>query len=226
MTIPIFSPLWWQANIVTAVLIATIIFIGKRLSPKYRNRLAVILAVVLLSRWILYHPYVMWLGKWNVRSNLPLHMCGLSALLSGTVLIWRNQWAYEFLYYWGIPGAFHSLLTPEFTSGSEALLFQEYFVAHGGIIASALYLTLVLRMRPRKGSWWRVTLWTQPVLVVIGVVNWLLDANYMYLCEKPIANNPFVMGEWPWYLLGLEIAGLLHVLIIYSPFWLHYRRHS
>lgn len=89
---------------------------------------------------------------------------------------------------------------------------------------SALYLTLVLGMRPRKGSWWRIAIWTQPVLVVIGLFNWVLDANYMYLCEKPIANNPFVFGNWPWYIIGLEIAGLIHAIIIYSPFWLRYRK--
>ena len=223
-TISIFSPLWWQANTMTVAVIVGILFAGKKLSPGQRERLAVVIGVILLARWVLYHPYVMSLGKWNVRSNLPLHMCGLSALLSGIVLFWRNQWAYEFLYYWGIPGAFHSLLTPEFTSGREGLLFSEYFLSHGGIIVSALYLTLVLGMRPRKGSWWRIAIWTQPVLVVIGLLNWVLDANYMYLCEKPIANNPFVFGNWPWYIIGLEIAGLIHAIIIYSPFWLRYRK--
>jgi uncharacterized membrane protein YwaF len=38
----------------------------------------------------------------------------------------------------GIPGAFHSLLTPEFTVGMEGFLFMEYFIAHGGIILNAL----------------------------------------------------------------------------------------
>lgn len=223
-TIPTFSLLWWQANSVTVVLIAMVIVVGKRLSPENRNRLAMVLAGVFLARWIVYHPYVMWLGKWNVQSNLPIHMCGISALLSGVVLIWRNQWAYEFLYYWGIPGAFHSLLTPEFTSGRDGLLFQEYFLSHGGIMASALFLTLVLGMKPRRGSWWRIALWTQPVLVLIGFVNWVLDSNYMYLCEKPIANNPFVIGEWPWYLIGLEIVGLLHGIAIYLPFGVKYYR--
>lgn len=222
-TIPVFSLIWWQANSVTIALVAAVIITGKRLSPDNRNRLAAILAVILLARWVLYHPYIMSQGKWNVRSNLPLHMCGLSALLSGVVLLWRNQLAYELLYYWGIPGAFHSLLTPEFTSGRNGLLFYEYFLSHGGILAAALYLTLVLGMRPRRGSWWRVVLWTQPVLLIIGAVNWVLNANYMYLCEKPLANNPFVIGEWPWYILGLEIAGILHVLLIYSPFYLQRR---
>lgn len=140
------------------------------------------------------------------------------------VLLWRNQRAYEFLFYWGIPGALHSLLTPEFTGGRDGLLHYEYFFSHGGILASALFLTLIYGMKPRQGSWWRIALLTQPLLLIIGFANWLLDANYMYLCQPPIANNPFVIGEWPWYLIVLEIVGLLHLLIIYLPFGVRYRR--
>ncbi len=40
----------------------------------------------------------------------------------------------------------------------------------------------------------------------------------MYLCTKPIANNPLLIGEWPWYLLNIELTALLHFFIIYLPF--------
>ena len=45
----------------------------------------------------------------------------------------------------------------------------------------------------------------------------------MYLCTKPIVNNPFLMGEWPWYILSIELAGLLHFFIVYLPFAYFYR---
>ena len=51
----------------------------------------------------------------------------------------------------------------------------------------------------------------------------MINANYMYLCIKPIANNPILIGEWPWYIISIELAGLLHFFIIYLPFGLRYR---
>jgi len=45
----------------------------------------------------------------------------------------------------------------------------------------------------------------------------------MYLAEKPMVNNPFLMGEWPWYIIGLELFLLLHIAIIYLPFALKKR---
>jgi uncharacterized membrane protein YwaF len=85
----------------------------------------------------------------------------------------------------------------------EGFLFMEYFIAHGGIILNALFITLVLGMKPRKGSWWKIALWSHIPLGIVGFLNWLLDANYMYLCEKPmviilslLANGPGIFSFW------------------------------
>lgn len=187
---------------------------------------AIVIGVVLIARSILVHPYVAYLKGWDIYNNLPLHMCGLAAIISGVIMFYRKQWLYELLYYWGIPGAFHSLLTPEFTQGTEGLLFIEYYIAHGGIIFSALFCTLILGFKPAKGSWWKIFLWSQLLLPVIGGFNWLIDANYMYLCEPPIVDNPFIIGDFPEHLIGLEIAGLLHFALVYLPFGLKYRNAS
>ena len=222
-TLEIFTPLWWQSNIATLFLILSFLFLGKWFNLKNREKLAKVIGIVLILRTVGVHFYWDYLSIWTIESSLPLHLCGLSAILSGIVLFWRRQWAYECLYFWGLPGAFHSLCTPEFTHGRESLLFYEYYLSHGGIILSAIYLTWILGMRPRKGSWWKIFLWSQLLVPIIGFINWILDANYMYLCIKPIVNNPFLIGEWPWYILSIELAGLMHFFIIYTPFLYLYR---
>ena len=223
-TIPIFGISWWQSNIITILIIYLVLLLGKRSNQFQRIQIAKILGSVMIARAILIHFYMVYLDKWSVQSSLPLQMCSISAILAGVVIFWKNQWLYEFLFYWGIPGAFHSLLTPEFTVGMEGFLFMEYFIAHGGIILNALFITLFLGMKPRKGSWWKIALWSHIPLGIVGFLNWILDANYMYLCEKPMVNNPFIIGEWPWYFLILEGVGLLHFFIIYLPFGIKYRR--
>jgi hypothetical integral membrane protein (TIGR02206 family) len=217
-TLEIFSLLWWQSNFTTLFVILVFLFMGKWFNPGNREKLAQAIGTILIIRTIGVHFYWDYLGIWTIESSLPLHLCGLSAVLSGIILFWRKQWAYECLYFWGIPGAFHSLLTPEFTVGSNGFLFYEYYLSHGGIILSAIYLTWVIGMRPRKGSWWKVFIWSQLLIPIIGCINFVLTANYMYLCIKPIAKNPFLIGEWPWYILGIELAALLHFFIVYLPF--------
>ncbi len=222
-TIPLFGQLWWQSNLITALVIIVFIYIGKKASAESAVSVAHVIGVILIARAVLIHPYQLYLGKWTVTSSLPLQMCSISSILAGLAMFSRNQLLYEFLYYWGIPGAFHSLLTPEFTLGTEGFLFVEYYISHGGIILSALYATLVLGMKPRKGSWWRIALWSQIPIAIVGLFDWAIGANYMYLCQKPMVDNPFVIGDWPWYILVMELAGLLHFIIVYIPFGLKYR---
>ena len=217
-TLEIFSYLWWKTNLITIGAIVLLLFLAKRVKPANKESLVKVIGAVLIFRTVGVHFYWDYLGIWMIESSLPLHLCGLSAILSGVVIFWRKQLAYECLYFWGLPGAFHSLMTPEFTIGTDGILFYEYYLSHGGIILSAIYLTWILGMRPRKGSWWKIFFWSQLLVPIIGFVNWTLDANYMYLCIKPIAKNPFLIGEWPWYFLGIEFAALIHFFIIYLPF--------
>ena len=119
-TIEIFSLLWWQSNFITLFIILVFLFMGKWFNLGNREKLAKVIGTVLILRAIGVHFYWDSLGIWTIKSSLPLHLCGMSAILSGIVFFWRKQWAYECLYLWGIPGAFHSLMTPEFTSGESA----------------------------------------------------------------------------------------------------------
>ena len=222
-TLEIFSNTWWKTNLLTIGVIVFFLILGKFSKSKNKELLAKVIGSVLIFRAIGVHFYWHHLGIWTIESSLPLHLCGLSAILSGIILFWRKQLAYECLYYWGLPGAFHSLLTPEFTNGTEGLLFFEYYLSHGGILLAALYLTLLLDMKPRKNSWWKIFFWSQLLIPIIGSINWLLYANYMYICNKPIVENPFLFGEWPWYFLGIELAAIIHFFLIYFPFALKYR---
>ena len=109
-------------------------------------------------------------------------------------------------------------MTPEFTLGKEGFLFYEYYISHGGILLSALYCTFVLSFKPRLGSWWKVFFLSQVLILIIGVSNWLLDANYMYFSQKPIVDNPFLIGEWPWYIFFIDLFAMVHFFLIYVPF--------
>jgi hypothetical integral membrane protein (TIGR02206 family) len=220
------TPIWWQTIIWSAGLIAGIIFIGKKLDSIKREMLIKTVAAFLIARAILVHPYVHYTVGWDIYNSLPLHLCGLSAILSGIVLLVRKQLLFELVYFWGIPGAFHSLVTPEFTQGWQGLLFVEYYISHGGIILSALMCTILLGFKPRPGSWWKIFLGSQILLPIIGIFNWLIDANYMYICAPPIVENPFIIGDFPEHLIGLEIAGLLHFAVVYLPYGLKYRKEN
>lgn len=216
--IDLFGGLWWITNISTAVIIFSLIFFGKELKHNQQIEFGKVLGYFLLIRSVWIHFYQLYLGLWTIESSLPLHLCGISAILSGIVLITKHQKLYEFLYFWGISGGYISIVTPEFTIGTQGLLFIDYYVSHGGIIFSALYCTLVLKMKPSQGSWLKIFIWSQLLILFIGGLNYILDSNYMYINAPPKVENPFIIGEFPFHLIGFELAGLLHFWLLSVPF--------
>ncbi len=216
--IPLFGKLWWSAFLTTSIVITFILYAGKKMSPDHTKIATKVIGLFLIFVAVGMQPYEMAIGKWDVRSSLPLQMCGISAWLSGFSLLFDQTWIFYIVFYWGIPGAFHSIMTPEFTLGTEGLFFYEYYISHGGIILAALWGTMILKRRPAEWSWLKMFGWTQLVLPIVGSINWLLNANYMYICKPPMVENPFIVGHFPYHLIGLEFAALLHFAIVYSPF--------
>ena len=49
-------------------------------------------------------------------------------------------------------------------------------------------------------------------------IDFLIDANYMYLKNPPEVDHPLVSGEWPYYLVNLEFAVLFLLYFTYSLF--------
>ena len=45
------------------------------------------------------------------------------------------------------------------------------------------------------------------------------EANYAFLCRPPDIEHPLVQGGWPWYLLVLEVVGIVLFVVAYLPFF-------
>ena len=94
-------------------------------------------------------------------------------------------------------------------------------------------------MRPREKSWLNIFLFSQLLIPVIGSINYLINylivndkinhcaiivdgaikgaANYMYLFAKPITDNPLLIGDWPYYIIGVEVIALVNFWLLYQP---------
>ena len=174
-----------------------------------------IMGITLISIELMQQFYLNHLGLWSLKTSLPIHLCGISGILAGIMMLRSSHYGFEFLALIGSPGALHALLTPQLNHGTIPFLVFKYYVSHAGIILVPLFLAIVLGYRIKRSSWYRVLLLCQVLLIIIGLTNYFIGSNYMYLAEKPLVNNPMVVGEWPWYILGFEILGLVHILIFY-----------
>ena len=76
-------------------------------------------------------------------------------------------------------------------------------------------------MRPKFKSVFKSFLALQVYVVLMVIINKLLEANYFYLNEKPQSASILdYFGEWPWYIIVVQIIIIPLFLLIYLPFYL------
>ena len=155
-----------------------------------------------------------------LREYLPVHICGVAAFLTAWVLLRRSGGlAFEIAYFWGLAGTVQATLTPELLEPFPTYWFFRYFIAHSGIIVGVLFATWGLRMRPKPGAIWRTFAVSNAYMALVALVDWLLGANYMFLCQPPDGVSPFFFLPWPWYVVFLEAVALAMVALLYLPFY-------
>jgi hypothetical integral membrane protein (TIGR02206 family) len=162
---------------------------------------------------------------WAAASSLPLALCNVSVLVAAAACWWRRPLLVELTWFWGMAASLQAVLTPDVTSPFPQLDFFQYAVGHVAIVVAAAFLVIGMGIEPRRGAVVRVLAITAAYTALVGVVDDLTDANYMFLRAKPSTPSLLdLFGPWPWYLLGAIGVAVILVLLLDLPFWLKRRR--
>ncbi len=183
------------------------------------------MGALLLLEELAVQIWMVFSGEWSVKWSLPLHLCGISAVLSVIMLYRKSYSIYELAYFWGFGGALQALLTPDLGPFAfPHLYFYQFFISHGLIIIACVFMTTVEGFRPSHRSIWKTFAATNIYAALIALLNIVAGGNYLYLCHKPASPTLLdLLGPWPWYILSLELVLVLMCYAYYLPFAL-YRR--
>jgi hypothetical integral membrane protein (TIGR02206 family) len=164
-------------------------------------------------------------GTWAPKTDLPLALCDVAALVAAIACWWRIPLLVELTYFWGLAGTLQAVITPDLNSGFPHLVFFEYLVGHLGIVSAALFLVVGLGLRPRPHAVPRVFAITVVYTAFVGLVDGLSGANYMFLRQPPSEWTVLrLLGPWPWYTVSAAAVALGLLLLLDWPFWNGRRR--
>ena len=126
---------------------------------------------------------------------------------------------FEAAYFLGIAGAGMALVQPELWAPVASYPSIYFFLAHGGIVISILFLVWGKIARPRHGCLLRVLIMLNCYAALVGAFNAGFHTNYMCLCRKPqVASLLDFFGPWPIYILAGEAMAMLLFTLLYLPF--------
>jgi len=120
----------------------------------------------------------------------------------------------------GIAGAIQALATPGLGNFNfPHFMYFQYFISHGLIITSAIYMTVVEGFRPTWKSMIRVAVWMNVYVVIVYFINNYIGSNYLFLNYKPSTPSLLdLLPPWPIYIAYMELIGVISMLLLYLPF--------
>jgi hypothetical integral membrane protein (TIGR02206 family) len=207
------------------------IFLRNSLSARHRHIFRIGVAVILLINEGAWHLWNLLAGSWSVQTMLPLHLCSVFVFLTSYMLLTRSSAIYEYAYFLSIVGAMQALLTPDVGRyGFPHFRYFQTFISHGLLFSMPIYFTIVEGFRPTWRSVVRVLVGMNLYMLFVGLVNWAIGSNYLFIAHKPeTASLLDLLPAWPWYILTIEAIGILLILLLYLPFFIKdrlQRRHA
>lgn len=176
---------------------------GRAVARVVSASVAVMLPLSLVSlMWLDAGEGVSW------RSYAPLQLCDVAVPIAVFALLRRDALAFELTLSWTVAGTLPALLTPDVAESFPHGRYLLYFAQHGGLVV-AMVVLIAIGMRPRPGTPFRALAWLNALALVVGTIDALTGANFMYLRAKPSAATPLDhLGPWPVYVLACEPIAL------------------
>lgn len=202
-----------------AIVISTVALVvaARRRPGAWLKALAVVLVLDEVSWWV----YLLFGGVPGSRlaQSLPLQLCDVAIFIAAAALWTRRRLAVEVTYFWGLAGTTQALITPDLPQHFPSYPYFQYYVAHGGVVAAALLLVIGMRLRPRPWAVVRVAAVTVAYAALVGAVDAITAANYMYLRGKPPSPTLLdVLGPWPLYILSAAVIAAVLFAVLDAPF--------
>jgi hypothetical integral membrane protein (TIGR02206 family) len=219
------APEHLAALAVIAAAVTSLVVAARRSPGRWLKVLAVVLVVDEVSWWV----YLLAGGVpgSKVAQSLPLQLCDVAIFVAAAALWTRNQLLVEVTYFWGIAGTLQALLTPDLPQHFPTYPYWQYYIAHGGVMASALLLVVGMRLHPRRWAVARVAGLTIAYAAFVFVLDLVTLSDYMYLRTKPSSATLLdVLGPWPVYILSATLIGIALFAILDAPFRINPHRSS
>jgi hypothetical integral membrane protein (TIGR02206 family) len=194
---------------------------AKRWPKKKQIRVGIAMAYFLSFTLITWTGLKIYVNGFNVKEDLPLHLCNIVSLLLPLFAIYRKQWVYEVLLFWILAGTSQAMITPDLVNGFPHYHFLKYWIVHAGLVIFIMYATFIYGMRPTVKSIFKSFLALQGYFLIMLLINYLLGSNYLFISHKPEQGSLLdYLGDWPYYILMAELIVFPYFFLIYLPFHL------
>ena len=207
----------WVAIFLFLLLVVLLPWYAKTyLNANQQNRVGITIGLIVFLNYPIWIILEIFAGSFDVTLHLPLHLCRFANLLIPFVMIKRNYFVFEILYFWGLSGMLQGMITPDIVEDFPHFHYFRYFAGHHLLVVAVIYAVVVYNLKPTLNSLKKAFIALNVFLVIAFFANLALDANYFWIMGKPPAGSLLdFMGPWPWYILTGQFVALGHFILAY-----------
>ena len=88
-----------------------------------------------------------WNGRFDIREDLPFHLCNLLTLVFPIALYYRSRWFFGILYFWVLAGTLQAVITPDLKEPFPHFIYFRYWWIHCGLISLLFYGLMVFKWK-------------------------------------------------------------------------------
>ena len=184
--------------------------------PKYKfaQFSAIVILLIKIAELSYRHIYV---GE-PIYSLLPLHMCNLTLIIAILTMLTKSQKLFQLTYFWCL-GALFAVITPDIKYSFPHPLTLSFYITHFYLLFAAIYGILFFNFKPTFKGWVNSFITLNIFAFIIFFINKKLGTNYLYINKIPDFSSPLdYFGQWPYYIIVVEIFYLILTYGIYYPF--------
>jgi len=211
---------YWAAVVVAAGACAGLCVAARRRPGPWCELVAVAIGAILLVDACSFVVAEIVAGTFSPATDLPLALCDMAVLVAAAACWTGSPLLVEVTWFWGMAGTLQGLLTPDLDAGASSLVFWQYVVGHAAIVLAALFLVVGMGHHPRPKAGPRVLGITVVYTALVGIVDGLFGADYMFLRQPPPEWTLLrLLGPWPWYTVSALGVAIVLVTVLDAPFW-------
>ena len=150
-------------------------------------------------------------SSYPLAAVLPLQVCDVSSIACLIALRGGPRLASALVVYFGLDLSSIAIAFPDLGAGPTSLEYWLFWLRHGVILASGIFLLAIRGYRPTWPDFRRWFVFGVAYIAIVATLNRALDANYAFIGDRTLEYTGAVdaFGPWP----GRAVAMLVLAVI-------------
>ncbi len=156
-----------------------------KMSKKQKNIILKTGVLIMLLNTIIYYVGLITFGIFNVKENLPLHLCFLSGYTFIYAILSEKHILLKYLFFLSFAGPLPAMIFPELTSTWDYYLFYEFFMSHHLFMILSFFAYFAYNVKIKLKDIIDLFIFANCFFIFIIIYNNIFGSNYFFSGNIP-----------------------------------------